>query len=152
MVQLIPSLFIQKNIEGDFEWMINRPEYKKYLFIFNDDEESYKKNSFKKGGGNAVIRPFKMTNPQRAIGIPTGCLKPFKQGYKTLDSFKAIKYINISINEIKDLINTGYYENIIYSADENGNLGTNIFKVGENVKEYIVSELKRIVSEYNNSN
>ena len=96
--------FKKKGEYGDFEWMINNPEYDDVLFIYNDDIESVGK--YQKGQGNAVIRPYNLNNPKidkpRSAGIPTGSRK-LKKGFDSLDE-ETKKYIDTSINVIKDII------------------------------------------------
>ena len=58
-MKIKPNFFTKKSEEGDMCWMVKRPEYENYLFIFNDNEEHY--HTFIKGGGNACLRPFKKT-------------------------------------------------------------------------------------------
>lgn len=122
---------------GDYQFMINNLEYNKSLFIFNDIQEYH--FSCMEGEGNAVIRKYNknslLTIPLSA-GIPTGTLK--NGGYKTLT--KNIKQIiDISIDEIKDLIKKYKYEKIFYSTDNNG-----IFNVGEDVIKYITKQINSL--------
>ena len=56
--------------------------------------------------------------------------------------------IDDALSVVRDLIATGNFERIIYSAsDESGNLGTGIFNVATDVKQYIVSQLKGLSAE-----
>jgi len=140
-VILVPSVFYNRNEEGDFSWMITRPEYRDVLFVFNDNADMFLSHSCIKGAGNAVIRPYQCKNPPQAIGIPTGNRGT---GYENLKDRDAKNMIDLAITNIKKLLDTGIYKRLFYSSEENGKLGTGIFNVGDDVKNYIVSELKRI--------
>lgn len=144
MVVIIGSIFQDKNKEGDFNWMIQQPEYDKVLFIFNDDIESI--NKYQRGMGNAIIRPYNKNNPQilipRSAGIPTGSRKN-KSGFTSLDNITKT-HIDNSIEEITKLIRKYQYETIIYSINESGKLGTGIFTVDNSVIDYITEEIQKL--------
>jgi len=128
--------------------MINRAEYKNALFIFNDNEDQFLDESCSTGGGNAIIRPYQCEDPPRATGISTGIYRQSSgqnSGYTDLNDGNAKKVIDQGINKIKKLISSNKYDKIIYSSDGKGGLGTGIFKVGDDVKKYIVDNLKKIV-------
>lgn len=135
---------------GDFRWMIEREEYADSLFIFNDNEEQFflhrrkphPESGCAPGGGNAVIRPFQCADPPRAAGIPTGA---GGMGYYELnDHVRSV--IDRAVSDIRDLLGTGSYERIFYSADRSGGLGTGIFSVADDVKQYILTGLQTAVS------
>src|SRR5215203_6012202 len=114
---------------------------------FNDNEQrflAYRRNrrdpfGCAPGGGNAAIRPYRCTDPVRAAGIPTGS---DRIGYAH-PTPAVQEVIDDALSVVRDLIATGNFERIIYSAsDESGNLGTGIFNVATDVKQYIVSQLK----------
>lgn len=129
---------------GDFEWMINNPEYDDVLFIYNDDIESVGK--YQKGQGNAVIRPYNLNNPKidkpRSAGIPTGSRK-LKKGFDSLDE-ETKKYIDTSINVIKDIITKYGYKTVMYSGDKDGVIGSNIFIINKDVKDYITKQIQSL--------
>ena len=142
------SQFSRAGADGDFGWMIERPEYADALFVFNDNEEqfaAYVENpsggaGCSRGGGNAVIRPYRCADPPRAAGIPTGS---GGAGYPSLTD--AVRHvIDEAIGVVKELLASGRYERVIYSATADGGLGTGIFSVGEDVKRYIVGELRKL--------
>ena len=134
--------FKKVGIFGDFNWMIKQSEYSNSLFIYNDDTESQLNKSYKAGKGNAIIRNYNQYNPKKTIpqsaGIPTGSRK--LGGYTELNE-EIKKEIDLSIDNIKDLINKYNYKVIYYSAKLNGKLGTGIFKVDDEVVNYITNEL-----------
>lgn len=150
MIHLVPSIFVDFGQEGDFDWMLHRHEYVDALFVFNDNEEQWKchlsgvhRVCFK-GGGNATIRPQQDKNPPRAVGIPTGHALARGSGYKSLTpEVKAV--IDRALGVVRDLVATGRYDKLVYSSDGRGSLGTGIFKVGQDVKDYIVKELHGLV-------
>jgi hypothetical protein len=146
-MEVIGTVFTGAGQDGDFRWMIEQPEYADALFIFNDNEEqflAYRRNRRDRfgcapGGGNAAIRPYRCTDPVRAAGIPTGA---DRTGYRHLTP-EVREVIDDAFSVVRELIATGRYERIFYSAaDETGRLGTGIFDVATDVKEYIVSQLK----------
>jgi hypothetical protein len=93
------------------------------------------------GGGNAVVRPYQCQEPPRAIGIPTGS---HGQGYATL-SEQVRQTIDEAFLGIQKLLATGRYRRLYYSsADTEGNLGTGIFDVDEDVKRYISEKVRSL--------
>jgi hypothetical protein len=152
MVQVIGSVFAGAGKPGDFAWMIRQPEHADALFVFNDNEEQFRAHrenprsgsGCNPGGGNAVIRPFQCEDPPRAIGIPTGSRG---RGYSELNDHIR-KTIDEAIQAIRDLLATGRYQRVYYSAaDSSGQLGTGIFEVHPDVKHYIVERLKSLASQ-----
>jgi hypothetical protein len=149
-MEVIGLIFVGRGVDGDFNWMIEQDKYRDSLFIFNDNESQYiahrddpgdtKGLGCTPGGGNSIIRPYQCLAPPRSAGIPTGpnydSLKPH---------IKAI--IDDAIKRARDIVATQGYSRIFYSAaNTNGELGTGIFQVGEDVKSYIVSQLKSIAN------
>lgn len=149
MIQVIGSMFSGTGKAGDFAWMIRQPEYSDALFVFNDNEEQFRAHrddpdgafGCAAGGGNAIIRPYQCKNPPQAIGIPTGSNG---RGYTALTA-EVRQTIDDAIGTIQDLIATGRYQRLFYSAaNAAGDLGTGIFDVHPDVKSYITERLKRI--------
>ena len=128
--------------------MIDRPEYARSLFVFNDNEAQFiafftgHPLGLQAGGGNAAIRPYQGHSPSRAAGIPTGN----SGGFTELDlNVKAL--IDDAMAHIKRLLATGNYDEVIFSYDaKNNTLGTGIFDVGEPVKQYIFDALMALES------
>ncbi len=123
--------------------MIDRPEYARSLFIFNDNEKQFiafhagNSVGLSAGGGNAVIRPYQGLSPIRAAGIPTGT----HDGYSRLDE-NVLALVDNAIAHIKRLLGTGNYDQVIFSYDSQGKtLGTGIFKVADDVKNYIYQSI-----------
>ena len=142
------SVFTKENVIGDFKWMIKQHEYDDTLFIFNDNVESI--TSYRKGNGNAVIRVYNQYNPKlsipRSAGIPTG-YSTTREGFKNLTT-EVKKYIDDSIEKIENIIIKYNYKKIIYSINKNAEFGTEIFKVGDDVKRYIIEQLYRLKLKY----
>ena len=138
-MQVIKSRFSGPGQDGDFSWMIDRPEYARSLFIFNDNEMQFiafhtgHAAGFTAGGGNAAIRPYQGHSPIRAAGIPTG----EKSGYQHLDlNVRAL--VDDAMAHIQRLLRSSNYDEVIFSYDaENDSLGTGIFHVADEVKSYI---------------
>ena len=150
-MEVIGATFEQPGRYGDFGWMIRSEEYDDALFVFNDNESQFR--AFRDhphggpgcspGGGNAVIRPYRCQEPPRAAGIPTGG----HGGYPRLDDH-ARAVIDEAIEVIRDLLATGHYRRVFYSASrgEPDLLGTGIFEVGNDVRRYVVEQLRTLAS------
>ena len=142
-IQIYGTKFIKQGQIGDFEWMIQQPKYKNSLFIFNDNEEHH--STVRKGGGNAVIRPFNKYNQNLektlSAGIPTGTMTRGGYDFLTTD---AQKKIDVSVDEIIELIKTYNYDAIYYSVCSNNKLGTGIFKVDKSVIDYIDNKIQSL--------
>jgi len=135
--------YIKKDTFGDFNWMCNQVEYNDSLFIFNDNEENHNTNNY--GIGNAIIRKYnkynKTLSKPKSAGICTGTLK--NKGYKELLEYNK-NLIDNNIDEIKQLIEKYKYKDIYYSVGKNNKLGTSIFKVGEDVIDYINEQICKL--------
>jgi hypothetical protein len=149
VVQVIGSVYEGRGREGDFAWMIRQPHHDRALFIFNDNEEQFRAHrddpcggaGCSEGGGNAVIRPYQCTDPPRAAGIPTGSRG---RGYSALTA-GVQEVIDDALFVIGGLRASGRYDRAYYSAaDDRGSLGTGIFQVADEVKEYITAGLLRL--------
>jgi hypothetical protein len=139
-VEVIGSTFVGPGQEGDFSWMIERPEHADSLFVFNDNEEEYFGRDCHAGGGNAAIRPYQCEDPPRAAGVPTGSNGA---GYASLTpGVRAV--LDDALARVAGLVATGRYRRVVYSDDGAGSLGTGIFQVGEDVKDHIVRGLRSL--------
>jgi hypothetical protein len=103
-IEVIGSVFLRANRDGDFEWELQTNRYPMALYIFNDNVEDH--SSDRAGGGNAVIRPY--VKQQRAAGISTG-LSSSSGGYQTLDAPTKLQ-IDRDVAEVKALLATGRYK------------------------------------------
>ncbi len=151
-IEILPVIFSGVGRIGDFGWMINQPEYEDVLFLFNDNEEQFLAyiNNINNlpvqactiGGGNAVIRPYQCERQPRAAGIPTG---KNGVGYKNLSEARII--IDKAFIHIAELLRTGRYRRVVYSAGSDGRtLGTSIFSPSPEIKEYIVQNIESLRS------
>lgn len=158
-IKLVPSVFRGADQEGDFKWMINRPEWQDALFVFNDNEAQFeafragKEGGFTTGGGNAAIRPYRRLKPPRSAGIPTG---PLPGGAGATDGYTSLsvhnkRVIDAAIGVIRELLASGKYKRVVYSAKDEatGELGSGIFNVAPEVKRYIVERLRATVEQAN---
>ena len=142
-MQVIKSQFSGGHKDGDFSWMIERPEFARSLFIFNDNDAQFiafhtgHAAGLSAGGGNAAIRPYQGHSPIRAAGIPTGN----HGGYKKLDkNVRAL--VDDAIAHIQRLLATGNYDQVIFSYDaRQETIGTGIFQVADEVKNYIYESI-----------
>ena len=142
-MKVTKSQYTGANCIGDFSWMIDLPEYSRSLFIFNDNEMQFiafhtgHDAGIAAGGGNAAVRPYQGHSPIRAAGIPTG----EKSGYQQLDlNVRAL--VDDAIAHIQRLLANGNYDEVIFSYDAaNDTLGTGIFDVADEVKNYIFQNI-----------
>ena len=142
-MQVIKSQYSGPRQNGDFSWMIGRPEFARALFIFNDNEAQFiafqtgHASGLSAGGGNAAIRPYQGHSPIRAAGIPTGN----HGGYQKLDkNVRAL--VDDAIAHIARLLATDNYDQVIFSYDaQNETIGTGIFQVADEVKDYIYESI-----------
>lgn len=142
-IQIYGTQYTKKNMFGDFNMMCEQKEYEDSLFIFNDNEEYHNTNGY--GIGNAIIRKYnkhnKTLSKPKSAGICTGTLK--YKGYKELSEYNK-NIIDNNINEIKKLIEKYEYKNIYYSVGKNNKIGTSLFKVGEDVIDYIDEQICKL--------
>jgi hypothetical protein len=142
-MKVTKSQFTGSGCVGDFSWMIDLPEYSRSLFIFNDNEMQFiafhtgHDAGIAAGGGNAAVRPYQGHSPIRAAGIPTG----EKSGYQQLDlNVRAL--VDDAMAHIQRLLRSGNYDEVIFSYDAaNDTLGTGIFDVADEVKNYIFQNI-----------
>ena len=144
-IKVVRSIFRGAGVSGDYLWMSNQPEFARALFVFNDNEEQFdafvvgEASGFSAGGGNAAIRPLRKQVPPRAAGIPTGTLRA--GGYVALDASTKAK-IDEAMAVIEALLKTGDYDQIVIPESKDGNtLGTGIFEVAPEVRDYIFKRL-----------
>lgn len=140
------SVYRGSGVDGDFGWMIKQSQFADSLFIFNDNESQFlafhegRPSGLSAGGGNAVIRPYQGSTPQRAAGIPTGD----GGGYSALTPHVQ-QIIDRAIRHIEALVDSGNYQELVFSYDSKQNtLGTGIFNPHESVKKYIFDALMRL--------
>ena len=145
-MKVTKSQYSGSNCVGDFSWMIDRPEYARSLFIFNDNETQFKAfhanqpTGLYAGGGNAVVRPFQEGSHPRAAGIPTGD----GAGYQHLSAHvKGV--IDQALDYIKNLLKSGRYNEIVFCTDSTGQtIGSGIYDIDHAVKNYIFQGLMGI--------
>jgi len=145
---IVPSCFTRKATLGDFLWEIRSNARPNALYIFNDNSEDHLSSCV--GGGNACIRPFNKHGRglvPRSAGVVTGD----GDGYEKLSSISAYSgrtcqdEIDECFSEIEELLlNPNLkYEEILYSCASvsDDSIGTSIFQVGLEVKDYIKSKI-----------
>ncbi len=143
-IKVVRSIFRGDGVSGDYLWMSNQPEFARALFVFNDNEEQFdafivgEASGFTAGGGNAAIRPLRKQVQPRAAGVPTG---KRGRGYEALDASTRAK-IDLALAIIEGLVRTGDYDQIVIPESKDGNtLGTGIFQVAPEVRDYIFKRL-----------
>lgn len=150
-IDVIRSSFAGPGRIGDFSWMIDRPEYARTLFVFNDNETQFYDHRHRQGtdhrcspgGGNAAIRPYQCLTPPRATGVPTG----LTGGYAGLAEGRHA--IDDAVARIDELLGTGDYDALAFSWD-NGTqtLGVSIFAPGRDVLDYIVEQIEETAARH----
>lgn len=140
-LKVVATQFTKRGRYGDYLWMITQPEYKKSLFVFNDDEEHM--NSHAAGGGNACVRPFNFLgytmqglNFPRSAGIPTGRCR---RGYRDIEEGQLS--IDFAVQRIRELISKHKYDKLYFSVGDDGYIGCRIFHVPSPVREYISCQI-----------
>ena len=148
---LRPSLYNADNCRGDFCFDISEDisAGRLQLYIYMDNVNDHTAKS-RNAAGSARCWRYNRYNTSgkdddlpRSAGISTGadgC------GWQTLtDSHKAV--IDVEVAEVRRLLRDFTYSCVVYSADEAGQLGSDTFAVGNDVKMYILSSLETIVAE-----
>lgn len=112
---------------GDMYWMINRPEYKYSLFIFEVTIDMFLHP-------NCHI-PYMCTHPPRAIGVPVD---------ESLDRVK--QYIDTFFSKIHEgLLFKGHYNQVLYTSQKDGKTFRNItYRSSDEVNAYITEKLDRL--------
>jgi len=142
-LKLTPSTYSYngqtRQLTGDFSTMITQPAHTRSYFIFNDNEGDFYNQSTHAGAGNGAMRQFQTCkNPVfRTSGIPTGHIG----GYPSIGDSKTKGAIDKGIETIKSRIDREYINNVYYSADSEGNLGSGTFDPSAEVKAYILHKL-----------
>ena len=143
-IKVVRSTYRGAGVLGDYLWMIDQPEFARALFVFNDNEEQFdayvagEARGFTAGGGNAAIRPLRRHLPPRAAGVPTG---KNGRGYSALDATTKSK-IDEALAVVETLLKSGNYDQIVVSTSKDGDtLGTGIFEVALEVRDYIYQQL-----------
>ena len=158
---VIACYFTERGEYGDFEYMIQQPQYvKDGAFMFNDNLEDLKNLARHTGGGNAVIRPYQHDDMgAHAIGFPTG------PGFRSLDH-AVLSFMDddelLTVRETLDLafarllcylLKHSDKKKLYYSAAMGGSkIGLGIFAscTGEDVIDYasaILVKVPEMVSE-----
>ena len=115
-LQIIPIDFVKGSNKKNYKIMIEKPENKNALFIFNDNVEDHK--SFKEGGGNAVVRPYnihgftsKQLDKPLSAGISTGLTTDPKTAFSELNSQIKVNNQNKTVKQnINDEIDSANFK------------------------------------------
>jgi hypothetical protein len=142
-VRVIASQYRRRGTKGDFTWMIEQPQDANTLSVYNENQTCFVEKFKLAGGGTAKLRPFRFVDPPRAAGVVTGNAKGFASLRDKVGGRPAKFWIDACVAEIKVLIRDNLHiQRVLYSGDaKTGTLGTRIFKVGDDVCDYIVAQL-----------
>lgn len=136
-VPWIPTVFNPADPTTNYAYLARLE--RRTLFVFNDNEEQFP-HGVMRGGGNACVRPLRRSIPPRAAGVPTGSRG---KGYATLTP-EVRGILDAAFSIIDWLILTGKYDRVRYCRGSTPySLGTNIFRVGDEVNAYISTKIKK---------
>mgnify|MGYP006081153673 CR=1 FL=1 len=147
-ITVLPVLFRGRKMDGDFKFMVGRPEHANSVFIV---AENYRDMllSTEDSGGTAALRTktWPISNAPRAVGIPTGWSHETGGFVSLLPIVKTL--VDLSIKRIlAHLIENPYVNKVIYSADstDDSKIGVGIFKttLSDDVRDYISSAIHDI--------
>jgi hypothetical protein len=135
---------------GDLGAMLGLRDYDDALFIFNDNERQFKEHLQHgpgaklcvAGGGNAKIRHLQCQADPRVLGIPTGD----GGGYSSLTPHVQ-QVMKEATAQINGLLATGRFRRVFFNVAPDGLIATGIFKVGDEVRQYITDELRALAHE-----
>ena len=137
--------------EGNFGWMLQQPQYKNALFLFMDNWLDSQDSVACAGSGTARYRPLSynfVEGRPRTAGIPTGWSSR-RGGFQTSNKMTNVA-INIAFGRIKCILveYQDEIDTIVFSCDQNdhSNIGTNTFRVNENVIQIISRKIQDLGS------
>ena len=137
---------IGDNKFGDFTWMVKQEQYKKCLFLINENFLHSIDDKACEGAGTAKLRPltFRFVQEPRAAGIPTGW-SVSSGGFTDINPLMK-KAIDIAIDRIRYILVQFKYDTIMFSADskDTKRIGMNIFTLPEVVINYISASIQRL--------
>jgi hypothetical protein len=145
MVRIEPVHFTKRNQHGDFEYMIEQPEYADSLFLIQENVVD-SLTSDNPGAGTACLRPYTYrlvsdkTRP-RAAAIPTGW-NVDSGGFTELS--KAVKStIHVCMQRIRLLLQKYDYKSVVFSCDKDDTtkIGQGIFEIAKDVLTYISDQI-----------
>ncbi|MEO8697938.1 MAG: NADAR domain-containing protein [Acidimicrobiales bacterium] len=134
---------------GDLGAMLDLPEYNDALFVFNDNERQFREhlqhgpgaNLCVAGSGNAKIRHLQCQANPRVMGVPTGD----SGGYAALTPHVR-EVVHEATGQIRQLLATGRFRRVFFNAAPDGLIATGIFKVDDEVRQYITDELRALAT------
>ena len=146
-------VFVQRGLDGDFAHMIRDPNYKKSLFVFNDNVYDANTTPVMNGGNTACIRSaaykYNRTEPPRASGIPTGWSSE-SGGFRLSKSNSMTSFtkraIILAIERIVLLCQEHDIDEVVFSADplQPNRLGCGIFSPDAAIVDFIMEKLQAI--------
>lgn len=145
---IIPIRYNYCDNETHFENLIEKNDAENTIFIYNENVKQWKKkNDYHMGGGNAIMRPYRLDGDkgvQKTVtlgswGIPTGYRYKDSYHHAKKEVIKKLEhYIDIAFDELIEYIKAHPSINTIYySSDKKTNdIGIEIFErtLGETKK------------------
>jgi hypothetical protein len=148
------SVFHGPGQPGDFGWMVTQDAYNQVFFIFNDNEQQFldfhgtpaearPASACAPGAGNGAMRPWQCATPPRAGGIPTGS---YGVGYAQLTPHIQ-GLVDRAVAAIAKTVAENGFTEIHFSADRSGGLGAATFAPAQEVKDYIVAQIRTLAED-----
>ena len=142
--------YIPAQVHGDFGQMLELPEYRDALFVFNDNERQFKEHLQHApasgicvaGGGNAKIRPWQCLADPQVAGVPTGD----GGGYASLTPH-VHEVVEEAMEKIKDHLATGRFRRVFFNEAPDGLIATGIFKVDDAVRRHVTDSLRALAQQ-----
>lgn len=129
--RLIPTIYDSRNRKTDFSYLFRKTDNS--IFIYNENVQQWKEGDLNTGGGNAIMRPYRLDNSKNqdhgSWGIPTGYIgKGSSYHEREKVKTKLLKYIDEAFDSlVQYLIDHPQIKDIYYSSDKNGHIGIQIF-------------------------
>jgi hypothetical protein len=154
--QFVAVQYMVGDKKTDFYKMIKLPEYNNSLFLYNENASEYLSCNTASGGGNAIIRPYRMdtnksekNNNSRSLGIPTGHIGGFDSLNELCYNYPAKALIDLSVNMIDQALTINkHIRRVYWSTDDKGFIGTGIFTVNDDVKAYITNQIEKLAEKH----
>jgi ribosome-associated translation inhibitor RaiA len=138
---------------GDSEWMLKLQDTgtrfkQRFVYIFNENVKD--SDSGIKGGGSASARPWTKKSNPTALGLPTGWSVE-SGGFKEM-SIHVRKAIDTAFLKLELILQDDQSIQYVFfscSDDDPTQIGSSIFRINDNVLNYINEKLRNFERYYN---